>query len=596
MNVTLASFFSGMGGFDLAFQRAGISASVQVEIDGECRRLLGKRFNALVIDDVRKIAAVHRRMRLGKPGPDYENWKRLFALLRSAAVWCGGFPCQDLSVAGARAGLAGERSGLWYAFRRLIALFRPSWLVIENVPGLLSSQGGGDLAIVLSGLAQLGYWWSYRIFDAQYAGLAQRRERVFIVASFGTDRCAEVLFESESVCWDSPPRRETREGLAPGVAGSLGGSSQSGGFRTTDLDNQGAFIPEVVGALNDGAHNGGGLNGQDAYTGRIIPAIATALTRSPTSGGSPNEDSNLVPEIAPTVSTKWAKGTGGYAGQNECENMVLGMPPLADPISTTEGKSFTHEGKGNFRLRNVVPILEAGARTGKSTTDKRAGMGVGEEGDPMFTLQSGKQHAVAFKASHFTRDKDGAPSDVTPPLSADADKGDQDTLVAFDTTQVTSKTNRSNPQPGDPCHTIARGAQPPCIAFSSKDHGADMQTEMSPTLRAMGHKDTHANGGGQVAIAFQTRIARNGRGQPEEICPALNGSDAGATSDMRPVVAIPTAVRRLTPLECLRLQGYPDDWLDHLELSDSTKYKMCGNAVAVPCVEWIADRIAALLQ
>lgn len=109
-------------------------------------------------------------------------------------------------------------------------------------------------------------------------------------------------------------------------------------------------------------------------------------------------------------------------------------------------------------------------------------------------------------------------------------------LVAFDETKITSKINRS--QPDDRSPQLAATARPPTVAFSCKDHGADMQVEQAPTLRAMTHSESHANAGGQIAVAFQSRIARNGRGQPEDIVPALNGADAGSTSDMRPMVAI----------------------------------------------------------
>src|SRR5690625_1755314 len=124
-------------------------------------------------------------------------------------VLVGGFPCQDLSVAGRRAGLAGERSGLWWQFHRIISELAPRWVVIENVPGLLSSSSGRDLGIILGALGKLGYGWAYRVLDAQWFGVAQRRRRVFIVGHAG-DRAAPatVLFEPNRRTWDPPPRRE----------------------------------------------------------------------------------------------------------------------------------------------------------------------------------------------------------------------------------------------------------------------------------------------------------------------------------------------------------------------------------------------------
>lgn len=132
-------------------------------------------------------------------------------------------------------------------------------------------------------------------------------------------------------------------------------------------------------------------------------------------------------------------------------------------------------------------------------------------------------------------------------------------------------------------------------AFSCKDHGADATEEQAPTLRAMEFDASHANGGGQLAVAFQTRIARNGRGQPDEIVPALNGADAGATSDMRPMVATSTAVRRLTPRECERLQSFPDDYtaitVRGKPAADGPRYKALGNSMCVNDVRWILQRI-----
>jgi DNA (cytosine-5)-methyltransferase 1 len=115
--ITCGSLFSGIGGFDLAFQRAGIETIWQVEIDEKCLNILVRHFpNAERYTDVRTV---------GKQN------------LTPVDVICGGFPCQDLSVAGKRAGLAGERSGLWHEFHRIISELEPRWVVIENVPGLL---------------------------------------------------------------------------------------------------------------------------------------------------------------------------------------------------------------------------------------------------------------------------------------------------------------------------------------------------------------------------------------------------------------------------------------------------------------------------
>ena len=109
-----------------------------------------------------------------------------------------GFPCQDVSIAGNRKGLAGERSGLFFEAMRVVKILKPKWLLVENVPGLLSSNKGRDMATVLFTLAQSGYGWSYRILDSRYFGVAQRRRRVFIVGRSGSQCPPQILFEPES--------------------------------------------------------------------------------------------------------------------------------------------------------------------------------------------------------------------------------------------------------------------------------------------------------------------------------------------------------------------------------------------------------------
>lgn len=211
------SLFSGIGGFDLGFERSGMTSVSVCEINKNAQDVLKKHFpHATLFDDVRTIGVnTHGR--------------------KSVDLICGGFPCQDLSIAGKRAGLAGERSGLWFEFARIIDELEPRWVVIENVPGLLSSNRGRDFAVILQWLVKRGYGVSWRVLDAQYFGVPQRRRRVFVVASFGSGRSAEVLFERESGEWNPPTRREAgkdaaetftvRSGKDGGGKGYLGAKS-----------------------------------------------------------------------------------------------------------------------------------------------------------------------------------------------------------------------------------------------------------------------------------------------------------------------------------------------------------------------------------
>lgn len=193
--VRFGSLFAGIGGFDLAFERAGMTPQFQVEIDARCRQLLDSRFDGVKLyDDIKEVESS------GLPDID---------------LLCGGFPCQDISNAGRRAGLAGERSGLWWEFHRLLREVRPTWCVIENVAGLLSSGGRRDLGAILGALGNLGYGFAYRVLDAQWFGVAQRRRRVFIVGHLGDWRApARVLLEPEGSPGDSPPSREAGSAVA----------------------------------------------------------------------------------------------------------------------------------------------------------------------------------------------------------------------------------------------------------------------------------------------------------------------------------------------------------------------------------------------
>ena len=135
----------------------------------------------------------------------------------------GGTPCQSFSVAGLRAGLADPRGGLMLTYLEIARRYRPRWIVWENVPGVLSSNGGRDFGSFLGALGQLGYGWAYRVLDAQWFGVAQRRRRVFVVGYLGDGhRPAKVLFERESVRRDTPPSRETREEVAGTIAARFG--------------------------------------------------------------------------------------------------------------------------------------------------------------------------------------------------------------------------------------------------------------------------------------------------------------------------------------------------------------------------------------
>ena len=174
----VASFFSGIGGFDLGFEQAGCRVVFQCEKDAYCQKILRKHWPDVPLSgDITKVAPED---------------------IPEAEVWCGGFPCQDLSLAnqGKRQGMEGERSGLFTRFAELASVSRPKWLVIENVPGLLNSGNGQDFKYVLETLDDIGYFVAWRVLDAKYFGTPQRRRRVFVVASYQSDCAARVLLDA----------------------------------------------------------------------------------------------------------------------------------------------------------------------------------------------------------------------------------------------------------------------------------------------------------------------------------------------------------------------------------------------------------------
>lgn len=206
--------------------------------------------------------------------PDVPNWGDLnqFKGWPDADVdlLVGGTPCQSFSVAGLRAGLADPRGNLALVYLAVAERYRPLWLVWENVPGVLSSGGGRDFGSFLGALGQLGYGFAYRVLDAQYFGLAQRRKRVFVVAHLGDwRRAAAVLFERESLSGHPAPRREARED----VAGTLSSRTSAGGGLGTDFDLAGDLIAPTLDAR-------AGRSGETSFatSSGLVPERARALT------------------------------------------------------------------------------------------------------------------------------------------------------------------------------------------------------------------------------------------------------------------------------------------------------------------------------
>jgi len=211
---TAVSLFAGVGGFDLALERAGVKVVASVEWDKHAQKILQRRFpNSAIFGDIQGVTG-EQLIRAG--------------FIPDNGIITGGFPCQDLSVAGKRAGLAGKRSGLFWEICRLLDETRAQSFILENVPGLLSSNNGRDMAVVIEALVERGYRVGWRVLDAQYFGVPQRRRRVFIVGCLGNSGRTpeEILAIGEGRAGYLAQGGKTRKATATGIGASADSSGK----------------------------------------------------------------------------------------------------------------------------------------------------------------------------------------------------------------------------------------------------------------------------------------------------------------------------------------------------------------------------------
>ena len=438
----------------------------------------------------------------------------------------GGTPCQSFSIAGLRAGLDDPRGNLTIEFARLADRLRPLWVVWENVPGVLSIDDGRTFGVFLRMLVECGYGVAYRVLDAQFFGVPQRRRRVFVVGYLGDWRVAAAIFlEWHGLSGYPPPRREARKDLAP----TLSARAHGGGGLGTDFDLDDGLIRQL-------AFGGNNTSGP----------IDVATAANACSSASGRMDFETETFIAHSLSADGFDASEDGTGR--------GIPLIAGTLSTRYGAS-----------------------SGRDLSDSSALL------------------PIAFNL----RGRDGGAM----PESADAAS----------------------------VRAASGGSSNSYVAFSAKDHGADAG-DIAPTLRGMGHDNSHANGGGQLAIAvtlhgsdgtastasyteISTSLSARAPGGIENSAttavlqelPAASpltdsyGKQAGScdTSSGPPnLLHSQMAVRRLTPRECERLQGFPDDYtlVEYRGklAADGPRYRALGNSMAVPVMRWIGQRIAAV--
>ena len=405
----------------------------------------------------------------------YEQWN-----IQSGSVdlLVGGTPCQSFSVAGLRQGLKDPRGNLMLTYLAIAERLKPRWLVWENVPGVLSSNGGKDFGSFLGALGELGYEWAYRVLDAQWFGVAQRRRRVFVVAHLGEGNlAAKVLFESESVRRDTPPSREAGKGVATNVEAGIGGIDQ-----------------------------------------RIDAGI---------------------PDVCATIDCGLSKQVGKQLTQ-QAESFYFPIP-IHDQATRNAGKrGDKQDGKGN-------------------------GLGVGKPGDPCPTLTKGDKHAVLYE-NHPNDSRVTGPHDVAPSCVSRYGTGGGNVplvqeAIAFEPGIATREGNESR-----------------------------FVKELSPTLRK-------EMGDNQVAVAVDCYNKTIGEKSQSISSSASDINHTGGVINP----ADRMAVRRLSPRECERLQGFNDDhtlipWRNKPadQCPDGPRYKALGNSMAVPCMAWIGERIDAV--
>ncbi len=309
----VASLFTGVGGFDLGFEQAGHEVVYQCENDPKAQEILKKHWPDIHLET------------------DVKNAKGNILQELGTQILTAGFPCQNVSVAGNREGLEGDKSRLWFEVLRIIKEARNiPYIVIENVPGLLSSNKGRDMEVVIKGLEQFGYQVEYRILDSQnFRSTPQRRRRVFIVGRPTTGRfgCGpQILFKSEGLHRDSTKGEEVQKANSRDARKSTGNSG-----RAIVLDRS---------SFNSG------------FDFKRVPGIEESETTPTLIGRGPHGVATTHQRVAPTLNASGA-GTSRPGGQGaELGFYVCNPPRRLTPIETerlqgfpdnfTEGVADTH--------------------------------------------------------------------------------------------------------------------------------------------------------------------------------------------------------------------------------------------------------------
>ena len=511
-------------------------------------------------------------------------------------VVIGGSPCQDLSIAGKRAGLAGARSGLYMEQIRVIKemrehdkrmgrtgeLIRPRYMVWENVPGAFSSNGGKDFAAVLEEAIRIaepeapdievpekgwntwgGYHdevggrWSvaWRVLDAQHWGVPQRRRRIALVADFGGDTAWEISFEQQSVSGDFAESGAAGEGPA--------GDSERGS----------AYAVRIRGGCDGG---GKGALVQTEKSGTIKAGNDQTLFCMATQQGGAEVRSD---DRAPTLTA-----SAGMSGNNQPVICLQGNAIDRADTAGCNGKGWKED--VCYTLNTIDrPAVCAGFKLGNS--EQARSIGYAEEQSPTLNAECGGNKPAVMCLNDQGGSMMGVSHDVSGTLRAQ-EHGHQPSILdmshACDVIRDCGEVS-----PSLQARMGTGGNQIPLTVSS----------EISPTLRSKSNAPHRADMAAYVVSVDCRNFTEGG-----EINGTLQAKESGGQSlNLNNTVRQNMVVRRLTPLECERLQGFPDHWTDLGEWTDSKgkrhkdadspRYKALGNSIALPPWKWLLKRICA---
>ena len=479
------SLFSGVEAAALAWQPLGWECVGVAEIDPFCCKLLSIRHPDIPnLGDVEKIT----KEQIDGLGP--------------IDLVIFGSPCQSFSIAGKRLGLDDSRGNLALVSLRIISWIRPKYWVFENVPGLLSSAEGRDFRDFLATVAELGdYGCSWRVLDAQYTksrdfprAVPQRRRRVFVVGSAGDyRRSAAILFDSQSMSGNPPPSRKTGQGTTQESAKCL--RSNSGGI---DREDGHTLIPDDAYAFKSSHYT----RDKDGAPSDVCPPLTADADRG--------DQDPLV--NAPTLGFQ-SNGNADdilAAGVEVSPTMRVGSSNTASPPAVAVSKGYTlHGSDGTVSTATETDVAHALRARNPSMIENSTNTVVGQE-----------VPAIAFKPGQSADAHSiGAQEEVACTLEAGGG-GNNRQAIAFDTTQVTNPHNRSRPEEGDPCHTLAADGHPPAIAYPIHDQATrhagkrDDKTDGKGNGLGIGSQDDPANtitAGDRHAVAFGMMPMNSGK-------------------------------------------------------------------------------------